>query len=108
MVPDSQETIDVFILFHLSCGFLIGLVLRPYRYMPVGWFIALVLHQAFELWENDPGPCGGRWFFSLPWLTDLAHKVGLGWDGYTGDSAQNSACDTLGFVSGLFLSTLVS
>jgi hypothetical protein len=98
-VPDSQSLIDVFILFHILFGLLFAWVFRKTK---LAWFVAIGLHQLFEIWENAPGVGGGHWFFSLPWLTKLASSVGLDWEKYEGDSAQNSAMDTLGFAVGLF------
>jgi hypothetical protein len=99
----SQDAFDKFTLVHLVVGIIAGLLLRPYSAFPLVLFVAIAAHQIFELWENHEGANGGHAFFSIPCIQNIADKFGLGWSDYGGDSAQNSAMDTLAFATGLFL-----
>jgi hypothetical protein len=102
-LPDSQFPLDIFSLYHLASGFIFGLLFwYTTATAPVWWFGAVILHQFFELWENTTGRNGGIWFFSRPSVIELASSLGVRWDKYLGDSAKNSAMDTMMFVIGLF------
>lgn len=92
-LSDSRSAFDYWSFCHTFLGILTGLLGIPI-------IVAVVLHQAWEIFENRRQPQEQReaeWQKVKPW----ADKLGLGWThAYYGDTAQNSAGDTLAFVMG--------
>lgn len=88
----SQDAVDAFDLVHLAVGGVAG-----YFGMPLIGFIAI--HQLFELWENST--TGIRYFNRKD--TYLQSLSPIKWPKYQGDSAQNTAMDTLSAAIGWYL-----
>jgi len=80
---DAQPTIDLYTFVHMAVGFLATFLFR------LPWYIAVPLQPAFEIWENSPQ------FYKLWNSTGSAP--------YFGDTARNSAMDTLAYTIGVIV-----
>ena len=97
MRPDSQSrptVINFYSLVHFIVGLFAGAALTAVNPL---WLV--VIHQLFEIWESFPGRYGGLALFNMNWIPAWVQ----GFAEYEGDSAMNSAADTLFFVLGVML-----
>ena len=98
-MSNSDNMLDGWSVGHFMSGF-IAITLLSYIYKNYVYVlgIGVVAHQVFELWENGEG---GISFFNGPLMERVVNRVPLlKFPHYSGDTALNTASDTLFFTLG--------
>lgn len=99
MAGESDEIFDIWSILHMTTGLIVISILISL--LGCKWYVfgtGVILHQIFELWENSQH---GIDFWNKPNIIKVVDKLpGLGFTEYAGDTATNSASDTLFFTFG--------
>lgn len=98
----SQDILGSWSIGHFACGVMFALIYGAVFKSGVvfGVVFGVILHQLFEIWENQSA---GKAFWNDSKIKKGLKAFGIEYDHYDGDSALNSAGDTLCFTLGLGL-----